>query len=151
MSSDQCYGKKSRGRGEGAHPTFPLCFTPAAPPLLNPKGFLFFLSFSFFWAACFGSWVCLTGPGGGEWAYRGVRMFLEMSYPVMIASITPSDSPMAHSHRLGQSSCSTWVLRFCLSMDSLCLAVNFNTERAVFPTGNLSKQRQRWSGDQGNG
>lgn len=36
-------------------------------------------------------------------------------------------------------------------MDFLCIAVNFNTERAVFPTGNLSKQRQRWSSDQGNG
>lgn len=51
----------------------------------------------------------------------------------MIIAITLSDSSMVHSHVLEQSSFSMWVLRFCSSMASLCLAVNFNLESEVFP------------------
>ena len=51
----------------------------------------------------------------------------------MIIAITLSDSSMVHSHTLKQSSFYMWVLRFCSSMASLCLAFNFNLEREVFP------------------
>lgn len=72
------------------------------------------------------------GPGEGR-VYRELSNIIDVSWPQdgncyhFIWFLYGSLTVLEHS------SFSMWVLRFCSSMASLCLAVNFNLEREVFP------------------